>query len=51
MVALIVLAALGALSFLRQRREGTILAVTIPVRAMGGRTNRTQSRRASSAHR
>lgn len=51
LVALIVLAALGTLSFLRQRRAGTILAVTIPVRTMGGRPNRTETGRASSAHR
>jgi hypothetical protein len=39
----------GVLGFLRQRREGTVLAVTVPVRSIGGRHNRTTGR-ASSAH-
>ena len=51
LLAVIVLAAFGALTFLRQRRDGTILVVTsIPVRGSDSRRSRAHTGRASSAH-
>lgn len=51
LLAVIVLAAFGVLTFLRQRRDGTILVVnSIPVRSLDGRRSRAHTRRASSAH-
>lgn len=52
LLSLITLAALGVIAFLRQRRDGTVLAVSLPARPLHARERRnTGQRQASSAHR
>lgn len=51
LLALITLVALGAIAYLRQRRDGTVLVVSVPARTQNVTERRNPSqRRASSAH-
>jgi len=52
LLSLVTLVGLGAIAVLRQRRDGTVLAVSVPTRNLVARPARhTSQRRASSAHR